>query len=207
MVEKKSNLLASLILPALFTLAISLFRFLFGVNWVWQSILVFIYFFGIYTLFLIENVFLVSLEVKTVPLYRAANTVNLLITLVSAFLFYEVIFSLRLPGWQNGLLVFGANLPILIHFFWGARLIRPFSGDNMVTSVIFSLIIAEIALSLSFWPLETTRAALYLTSIVYVFLGLAQARWQEKLFRETIREFLYVGLGTFLALFWVTSWR
>lgn len=204
---RKENLLASIILPGIFSLSVSLFRFLFAVNWVWQVTLLVVYFFGIYTLFLIENVYLVSIEVKTVPLYRAASTVGFLITLVTAFFAYEIIFSFRLAGWQNGLLVFGVNLFLLFHFFWKTNLSRPFSIDNLKLSLIFSLILGELALGISFWPLETTKSALYLTSVLYVFLGLAQAFCQEKLFKETVREFILVGLGTFFALFFVTSWR
>jgi hypothetical protein len=204
---KKENLLVSTILPGFFSLTAGLFRFLFAVNWVWQIILLIVYFFGIYTLFLIENVFLVSIEVKTVPLYRAASTVGFLITLITAFFAYEIIFSFRLAGWQNALLVFVINFLLLLHFFWKTNLGKIFCVDNLVSSSIFSLILGEIALAISLWPLETTKSALYLTSVSYVFLGLAQAHCQEKLFKETIREFILVGLGTFLALFFVTSWR
>ncbi len=207
MVDKKTNLVISGVLPAFFGLGTSLFRFLFAVNWIWQSILVLVFLFGIYTLFLVENVFLVSTEVKTVPLYRAASTVGFLITLITAFFLYEVIFSFRLPVWQNSLLILGASLPLLNHYFWSIRLNQPLSWKNIRLSLVFALIMAEMAAAVSFWPLETTKSALYLGSVFYVFLGLAQAYCQEKLFKQTIREFILVGLGTLMALFLVTSWR
>ncbi len=207
MVKKKRNLVVSALLPVFFSLSVSLFRFLFAANLIWQVVLILVYFFGLYTLFLMENVFIVSSEVKTVPLYRAASTVGFLITLITIFFIYQVVFSFRLPSWQNSLIIFGISFPLITHFFWETKLSHPFSWKNMSLSLVFSLILAEIALAISFWPLETTKASLYLASVFYVFLGLAQAYNQEKLFKETVREFILVGLGTFLALFFVTSWR
>lgn len=207
MVKTKRNLFVSAFLPAFFGLSVSLFRFLFAVNWVWQVVLILVFLFGIYTLFLMENVFLISKEVKTVPLYRAASTIGFLMTLIVAFFIYEVVFSFRLMAWQNGLLVSSVSLPLLIHFFWSTRLSLPLEWNSLAPSFIFSLILGEISVAISFWPLGTTKASLYLVSMLYVFLGLAQAFCQEKLFKETIREFIWIGLGTFLALFLVTSWR
>ena len=207
MAKSKPNLLVSAFLPMMFSLGISLFRFLFAVNWVWEIVLVVVFLFGIYTLFLIENVFLVSAEIKTVPLIRAANIVGFLITLITSFFIYQVVFSFRLPSWQNGGLILAANIPILIHYFWSIRLKRPFTWKNLRLALIFSVILGEIAIAVSYWPLEVTKASLYLTSIAYVFLGLSHAYCQEKLFKETIREFVLVGLGTFIALFLVTNWR
>ncbi len=207
MVKKKLNLVFSSFLPALFSLSISLFRFLFAVSWTWQVVLILVFLFGIYTLFLMENVFLVSTEIKAVPLYRTANTVSFLMSLITAFFIYEVLFSFRLSVWQNGLIVFGSSLPLLFHFFWSTTLISPFKVNKLISSLIFSLILGEVALAISFLPLGTTKSALYLTSVSYVFLGLSQAFCQEKLFKETIREFVLVGVGTFIALFLVTSWR
>lgn len=207
MVKKKKNLLFSTFLPSFFALGLSLFRFLFAVNWIWQVILLLVFFFGIYTLFLMENVFLVSTEIKAVPLYRAASTTGFLMTLITAFFLYEIIFSFRFPAWQNGLLAVAVNLPLLFHFFWSTTLVSTTKINNLISSPVFSFILGEIAVAISFWPLGTTKAALYLASVLYVFLGLAQAYCQEKLFKETVREFILVGLGTFLALIFVTQWR
>jgi hypothetical protein len=205
--KKRLNLFFSSIFPVLFTLGIGLFRFYFAISWIWQVVLMILFILAIYTILLVENVFLVSAESKVVPLYRAASTVGFLLSLVTAFFLFEVIFSFRLSAFENFILIFAVCFPLLIHFFWFSNLSTSLTGENLKLALMFSVILGEIALIISFWPLGATKSSLYLVSLFYVFGGLAQQFCQEKLFKNTIREFVWVGLGTFLALIMVTSWR
>jgi len=73
-------------------------------------------------------------------------------------------------------------------------------------SLLFSLSLGEIAFILSFWPISIALASLFLTSLVYVLLGLAQAYFSDRLFKRTIREYLVVGIAVFVVLLLYTNW-
>jgi len=205
--KKKKNALSATFLPISFLVGISLFSFLFFQGLIWQIVFLLIFAFGLYTLFLIENLFLVSAEFKSVPLYRAASTVSFLLTLISAFFLFDVLFSFRLAAWFNGLAVALISFFLLAHFFWATKLSESVKGNNLILSSVFSLIMGEMSIAISFWPVGVSKASLYLVSLFYVFGGVAEAFCRQRLFKKTIWEFFWVGLGTFLALFLVTSWR
>jgi hypothetical protein len=48
--------------------------------------------------------------------------------------------------------------------------------------------------------------SIFLTSAVYVSLGLAQAQLNDRLFSKTIKEYLVVGLAVFVILLYFTNW-
>ena len=71
---------------------------------------------------------------------------------------------------------------------------------------LFSLALAEIAVSLFFWPVTVVVGSLFLTVALYMLLGLGQASIEERLFGQTVREYLVVGLVVFLGMFLATRW-
>lgn len=189
-----------------FSSILGIFRFLFSQNLFWEIGIMVLFVIGLYSIFLLENVFLVTSTHKTVPLYRAAVTVGFLITLVSAFLAYDIVFSFRMGPWLNTLWVLMSSFPLLFHFFWFINLSPSEQNRYWLPSLAFSLILGEVSVLMSFWPANTAKTALYLASLFYVFGGLAQAKAQEKLFKATVREFIWVGVGIFVALILVTQW-
>jgi len=193
-------------LPICFLIGLSLFHFFFLEGLIWRLFLTLIFAVSFYTLCLIENVFLVSAKFKLVPLYRAASTVGFLITLTSAFFLFDVVFSFRLSGLFNALTVTAISFLLLGHFFWTVDLSSPASGPNLPVVLVLSVIMAEMTLALSYWPVGFGRASLYLVGLLYVFGGLAQAYRRDRLFRKTVLEFIWVGVGIFLALLLVTNW-
>ena len=75
----------SVLLPLLWTIGFGLFSVLLPLNWL--NLLIITGSFGIilYVIFLAENVFLVAIGYRTVPLYRAAYTVSLILVLLISF--------------------------------------------------------------------------------------------------------------------------
>lgn len=205
--KKRENILAAILLPLSFITGIGFFCLIVPQSLIWRVGLLLAFAFSLYTILLAENVFLVASEFKTVPLYRAASTTGFLMMLTSAFFLFDTIFSFRFSAWTNGLIVFFTTAILLLHFFWSITLTSLLNRDNLVMTLIFSLIIAEISMIISFWPVGVGKGSLYLVSLLYAFSGLAQAYCRQRLFKKTIWEYVWVGLGTFLALFLVTSWR
>ena len=46
-----------------------------------------------------------------------------------------------------------------------------------------------------------------MTGVVYVLLGLGQAKLDARLFKQTMREYVVVGVAVFLATLFTTHWR
>ena len=76
----------------------------------------------------------------------------------------------------------------------------------VVFAVVFSLIVAQLALIVSLLPVNVLTGSLFLTCASYVLLGMASAEISGRLFQKTIREYLAVGGLMFLALLLTTSW-
>ena len=91
--RKPHTKLMTAILPVLLTLGYGLFVVLLPSSQI--NLLIYIAVFGImiYLMFLVENVFLVAIGYKTVPLYRAAYTVSLILVLLTAFFLFNSMLS------------------------------------------------------------------------------------------------------------------
>lgn len=195
----------TIILPTLFTAAVGFFYFLLPSTWLSRLPLAFLFALGMYALLLTENIFSVA-AIRTIQLFRAASAVGFLLTLLIAFLLYDTIFSLRLSFWTNSLLVYSVSLPLLFHGFWSVNLEEKVSRKLLIYSLSFSLVLAEIALMISFFPLTVAMSSLFLTTGMYVLLGLTQAYLAERLFKQTIYEYLGVGIVVLLIMLLTARW-
>lgn len=81
------------------------------------------------------------------------------------------------------------------------------SKKTMLFSAIPSLVNSELALVLSFWPIEPLTASLCLVSFMYVQLGLSQQYLQGRLFKNQITEYIVVAVVVLLASVYITKWR
>jgi hypothetical protein len=197
--------LVSWILPMFFTAGVGLFYFLLPTSIITAIPIIIIYFLGMYALFLSENIFSVA-AIRTIQLFRSASAASYLLTLVTSFLLYDTVLSFRLPFYFNALLVFAISFFLFLHGTWSVNLEEKISGKILLYSSILSLGMGEVALALSFWPATTTLGSLFLTSLVYVALGLVQAHLSDRLFRNTVREYLSVGFLVLIVLLAYTSW-
>jgi len=68
------------------------------------------------------------------------------------------------------------------------------------------LVVGEISVSLFFWPATLVVGSIFLTVAVYILLGLGQAKLEQRLFRQTVREYLLVGILVFIGMFFATHW-
>lgn len=184
--------LTTIILPSLLTAAVGLFYFLLPSTWFSRLPIGIAFAVGMYALLLTENIFSVA-AIRTIQLFRAASAVGFLLTLLIAFLLYDTIFSFRLSFWMNSLLVSPLSALLFFHGFWSVNLEEKLSKKLLSYSLAFALILAELALVISFLPLTVAMSSLVLTTGVYVLLGLTQAHLSERLFRQTIYEYLGVG--------------
>lgn len=197
--------LLALVLPFMFTVGVGLFWFLLPASIYTRLPIMIFYGIGIYSLCLTMNIYTVS-AIRTIALLRAARGVGFVLTLVTSFLVYDTILSLRTSLLMTSLFVALSSFPLFMQGFWAITLEREFSWKLVKMSSMTSLVMAEIAISLYFWPVTLVVGSLFLTVAIYVLLGLGQARLEARLFTQTVKEYLLVGLLVFVGMLIATSW-
>jgi len=195
--------LMSMVMPTAFFIGFALFAILLP-----QSLLLslmYSLFFGFicYAMFLVENVFLVAIGFRTPPLYRAAYTVGLILLLLTSFFLFDSLFSFKLVYWLNILFVFAISMIIFLYIFFSVTIELANDGkDKNIWYYILvpSLLVSEVALVLSFWPVGIFKGSIYLVMIVYIINGLLHAELRGRLFKRTWLVFVWVGVATVLGI-------
>jgi hypothetical protein len=199
----KVRALILLLLPFLFTLGVASFYFLLPVRWLTRLPVLAIFALSFYFLLLSQNVFNVA-ATRTIPLYRAASTVNFLFSLITAFFLFNVVFALDLSFYWNFLAVGLLSFPLILQVLWSVEM-EKISLPIVIYSGILSLLVGECALALSFLPIAPTIWSLSLSTTIYVLLGIVTEIFREKLSRRVVFEYLGIGVGVLLFTFVTTS--
>ncbi len=193
------------ILPTMFTISVAFFYFLLPVRWLTRVPTAFLYSLGMYAIFLTENIYNVA-AIRSIQLLRAAHSVGFLITLVSIFLLFDTILSFHLAYYLNFCLVFIVVFPLSFQSLWSMTLEQKLTSKTLIPSILSSLVVSQAAFILSFWPINTTIYALFLTTIFYSLVGIIQQNLIDRLFSNMVREFLGVVLITFLLVLITAHW-
>jgi hypothetical protein len=183
--------------PALYASSVALFYFLLPEIFWSRLIVIMIFGVGMYGLFLTSNIFSVA-KGRTIQLLYAAHAVALFFTMLTSLLFSNVIFSLRLPFYYSAALLFASHFPLVMMSLWSIELKQKVGMELTFYSLVFSLILTELAVLFSFLPLEIWSQALFIMSFLYVGLSILQNLLKGRLFRNTINEY---NLVAFLMLF------
>ncbi|OGH06804.1 MAG: hypothetical protein A2171_00025 [Candidatus Levybacteria bacterium RBG_13_35_9] len=186
------------ILPFFYSLAIGLFFLLVPARFITRVGMTFLYALGLYSLFLSENIFTVS-ATRTIQLLSGARTVSLVLTMLSYFFISNVVFSFHINVFITLLLVFLYTFPILLHALWTYTLEKELF-KYILWIFCLSVCLVEVAAFLWFNLGSPTVIALFLTAICYVFLGLAHAWLEKRLFRSVILEYFWVTIVSFIFL-------
>lgn len=202
----KNMTLLTLILPMFFTFGVGVFWFLLPTSILTRIPIVIFYGIGVYVLALTMNIYSVSASIKTIALLRAARGVGFVLTLVTGFLIFDAILSLKVTIWLTVPLILFFSFPLFLQGLWAVDLKEEFSKELLLLSGVAALIVSEIAGALYFWPVTIVVGSLFLTVAVYLLLGLSQAKLEGRLFTATIREHLTVGALVFTAIFFATHW-
>jgi len=197
-------------LPMQFFIGFGLFSALFPVSFLLKLGLSLVFGLMCYLIFLVENVFLVAIGFKTVPLYRAAYTMNLILTLLSSFFLFISLQSFNQIYWVNMIAVFVISALIFLYQFWAIAIELPDDGrtkNRWAYVFVPSLLLSEMALAFSFWPVGMFRGSIYLVVMIYVVSALYQADIRERLFKKTWLTYVWLGIAVVLGVLFLTKWR
>lgn len=197
--------LLTLVLPFFYTLGVGFFWFLLPSNLYARIPIVMLYGIGVYSLCLTLNIYTVA-AIRTIALLRAAKGVGFILSLFTFFLIFDLILSFKWPLCISSVLVSLSSFPLYLQGYWAASLEKTIDSKLIIHSFISSLVMGEVSAAIFFWPATLVVGSLFLTVTVYVLLGLGQIHLEGRLFSQTVREYLMVGIAVLLAMFFVTRW-
>lgn len=199
----------AILLPVGFYTGFGLFVALLPYNMVLAVVMSVTFGLVMYGMFLVENVFLVAIGFKTVPLYRAAYTVSLINILVTSFFMFNTLFTFKLTFWWNGIWAFLISAMVFTYQFWAVAIELPDDGKDKNMGIYIwvpSLLVAQLATVLSFWPTGIFKGSVYLVSMIYIICCLVQADIRDRLFRRVWLQYVWVGIAIIAAALLTTKW-
>jgi len=193
------------VLPFFYTLSVSIFYLLIPPRLLSIIVLTLFYAFGLYSLFLTQNIFAVS-SVKTINLLRSARIVSFVITVLVHFLMVNIIFSLRLPVYVTPILIGLLGGLLNIQSLWVYVLEKAQLKELATYSLVIGLLLTQLSFVLAIWPIDASIYAIFLTGIFYTYSGLSHAWFEKRLFKGVLWEYIWVGFLSVFILLAFAKW-
>lgn len=193
------------LMPIALTVFFYIFYFLFPGRWLTRLPFIFIYGISLYAILLCSNIFNVGVE-KSLRLYRAAFSINFFYQSFLVFIVFNILFSLKELFLINMIVVGGAAFVLSLQLFWTIKLDQNLSKEIINYSLFMTILLTELSLVISFIPLRSTLAALFLTASYYSLGGVIYNYIDQKLFKETIREYIFVWIFVLIITLLSISW-
>jgi hypothetical protein len=200
--ENRSNQV--FILPFFYSLAFGFFYFLTPASFISRLILTGVYAFGLYSLFLSQNIFIVSSS-RTIQLLSGARIVSFVITLISYFFLTNIVFSFHAIIFPVIVIMSIYTYLLIYHSLWTYTLQKNIQPLSIWVSAL-TVCLIEIATLVWFWPSNPTVTALFLTGFFYSVVGLSHIWLEKRLFKGILWEYVWVGTIVFFVLLLFTSW-
>jgi hypothetical protein len=198
--------LLTLILPVLFTLGVGLFWFLLPATFYFRIPIIITYGMGIYVLVATMNIYIVS-TFRKIALARAAKFAGFVLTLFTGFLLYDAAISLKTSIILTTAVIAIITFLLFIQGLWYSKLSQKIGSKIIIYAVFSAYFISFVATILYFWPISVIGGSIILTVLVYILLGLGQSELEDRLFRQTVRDYITIGLFVFIAMLFLTNWR
>lgn len=186
-------------IPVLLSLSFYSFYFLFPVRWLTRVPFIIIYTISIYANFLVSNIFNVKVE-KSLQLYRAAFSVNFFFQTLVVFLLFNSVFSFHFGFLTNSLISILVIFLLSLQLYWSVNLPSHIEKEILIYSLLTALVIGELVAVFSFTAVRGTILALFVAASYYSFSALIYSFLDQRLFKETIREYLFVWGFVFIIM-------
>lgn len=201
---KENKLYQVIILPFIYTFAFGFFYLLTPTSFFVHLLLTAIYAFGLYSLFLSQNIFVVSSS-RTIQLLSGARIVSFVITVISYFFLTNIVFSFHVIIFPVILAIAIYTYLLIYHSLWTYTL-QKYSHPLIVWVSALTACIIEIASLVWFWPTNPTVTALFLTGFFYASVGLSHIWLEKRFFKGILWEYVWVGTIVFFVLLLFTQW-
>jgi len=186
------------------SLGFSLFGMLLPENIFWRVVYAGIFVMAHYFLMLTQNIFSVA-AIRTIGLYRAAMAVGFVMTITSAFLLLNTLLTFKLGFYANGLMTMIISFVLYFPALWAVKLEEKVSREVWSLSGLLALFTGIFAMIIGFWPAPTTVASIFLTTVIYVYLGLSQHLLADRLNRRNTLEYLTFGVVVLVTMLATTG--
>jgi hypothetical protein len=160
---------------------------------------------GFYGILLIENIFSVA-SIRTIQLFRAARSVNFILTLVTSLFFFTVALSLKMAFWYVMPISFAVAFVLAYPSLWSVDLKNDFGPQVWRFAMASSWIVALISGILCFWPVKPFMGGLILTSSLYALFGILEQRLSNRVYLESLLEYGVTVMIITVVGFLTTSW-
>lgn len=201
---KENKSYQTFILPFFYSLAFGFFYFLTPTILLSRILLIGVYAFGLYSVFLSQNILVVSSS-KTIALLSGARIVSFVVTLISFFFLTNIVYTFHVTILLVVLIMLVYTYLLVYHSLWTYNLQKTVQGLPLWVSAITACVV-EVATLLWFWPSSPTVIALFLTGFFYTVVGLSHVWFEKRLFKGILWEYVWVGCITFFVLILFTSW-
>lgn len=193
------------ILPFFYTVAFALFYSLVPARLLSRIVLTGVYAFGLYSLFLTQNIFAVS-GIRTINLLRSARIVSLVLTIITFFFLANVSFSSRPPFYLLPIFILLVSFLLNFQSQWMYVLDKSGLSEALLSASIVSISLFEFALVLLLWPIDAAIYSIFLTGMFYTYSGLFHAWHERRLFKGVLLEYVWVGILSILLLILFANW-
>lgn len=201
---RENRVLEAFILPFFYSLSFGLFYFLTPASFLFRLFLGVVYAFGIYSIFLSQNILAIS-SVRTITLLSGARIVSFVTALLSYFFLTNTIYTIHASVLIYIPLIFLYSFFLTYHSLWTYTLSK-MSKSLIVWALIISLCLVEASVLLWFWPSSPTFIALFLTGFFYAIVGLSHIWLEKRFFKGVLWEYIWVGCVVFFVLILFTPW-
>lgn len=160
---------------------------------------------GLYGILLVENIFSVA-SIRTIQLFRAARSVNFILTLVTSLFFFTVILSLKVWFYWVFVMVFLAAFVLSFPSFWSVDLKNNYVSEIGRFALTVGFLVGMLGLVISFWPVKPFMGGLIITSLLYALLGVMEQRLSSRVYLESVIEYVVTVIIIMTIGFLTTSW-
>lgn len=192
-------------MPVILTVSFYMFFFLFPGRWLTRVPFMFVYAISFYAVLLCSNIFNVGVE-KNLQLYRAGFSINFFYLTFVSFIIFNIIFSFKTFFLVNLIASGVATFFLSLHLYWTIKLEKQLIKEVIICAFFTAITVSEVSVLISFIPLKSTIASLFLTSTFYSLGGIIYNHTDEKLFKETIREYIFVWIFVLIITLLSVNW-
>jgi hypothetical protein len=191
--------------PVMFTVSVAMFYFLLQQSWWARLATMVMYGVGEYALLLTANIFSVA-AIRTIQLFRAATAVGFVMSLMTGFFMFDTILSFRPDFWAVGLFVAIGSFLLMVPGLWSVNLEEKLSKRVVMYSFWMAFMMGLLAFAICFWPISIAVSSLFLCTMLYIFLGVSQHYFSQRLFAKTVGEYVTVGLVVLATMLLTSGW-